>query len=302
MDNKEAVPEGAIPEVKSAIVTNVKKPNYLILVIIGILIFSVGTLGGILLMTAVSNQKPTTVATNSSTSLVSSNETLSSESSSISTSTSSITSSTNTSELNTIPYKVYEDSLITVSVPSDSSPKVNLEYPDEPNFFHSLDLKYKQIDIHVGDGFCMDYNCDGHTLTYDLTQPLGLVWEYENMESTADDPELITNRKGSYTFKKEPDKILSKDGNYMFLYSEELKSIDNKKLDNFQVFLKSDGKFKALTWGGNPSFFTDTIKKVGGEYYYITSSIKSSSEFKLCGEVLLKVLQTFQKKNNIKGN
>ena len=296
MDNEEAVPEGAIPEVKSPIATNVKKPNYIILVIIGILIFSVGILSGILYMTTVSSQNAARIITSSSTSLVSSSETLSSESSSISSSTSSITSSTNTSELSTIPYKVYDDSLITVSVPSDSSPKVNLEYPDEPNFFHSLDLKYKQIDIHLGDGFCMDYNCDGHTLNYDLTQPLGLVWEYENMESTAEDPELITNRKGSYTFKKEPDKLLSKDGNYMFLYSEELKNIDNKKLDNFQVFLKSDGKFKALAWGGKPSFFTDTIKKVGGEYYYITSSIKSSSEFKLCGEVLLKVLQTFQKK------
>lgn len=292
MDNKETAPEETISEIKTPLVTNVKKPNYVILVILGILIFSVGVLGGILYMTTVSSQNSTRIITSSSTSLVSSSETLSS----VSTSTSSITSSTNASELSTIPYKVYDDSLISVSVPSDSSPKVNLEYPDEPNFFHSLDLKYKQLDIHIGDGFCMDYNCDGHTLTYDLTQPLGLVWEYENMESTGGDPELITNRKGSYIFKKEPDKILSKDGNYMFLYSEELKNIDNKKLENFQVFLKSDGKFKALTWGGEPSFFTDSIKKVGGEYYYIKSSIKSSSEFKLCSEVLLKVLQTFQKK------
>lgn len=302
MDNKEIASEVTISEVKTPLITDVKKPNYIILVIIGIFIFSVGILSGILYMKTVSNQNPTTVITSSSTSFVSSNETLSSESSSISTGTSSNTTSTNASEINTIPYKVYEDSLVTLSVPSDSSPKINLEYPEDPNFFHSLDLKYKQIDIHIGDGFCMDYNCDGHTLTYDLTQPLGLVWEYENMESTADDPELITKRNGSYTFKKEPDKLLSKDGNYMFLYSEELKNIDNKKLDNFLVFFKSDGKFKALTWAGKPSFFTDSIKKVGGEYYYITSSIKSSSEFKLCGEVLLKVLQTFQKKNNIKGN
>jgi hypothetical protein len=81
----------------------------------------------------ISNQNPTTVITSSSTSFVSSNETLSSESSSISTGTSSNNTSTNASEINTIPYKVYEDSLVTLSVPSDSSPKINLEYPEDPN-------------------------------------------------------------------------------------------------------------------------------------------------------------------------
>ena len=292
MENQETAPNGNTSEV-IPVITKPNKPKYGLFVVLGILIFSLGILGGVLSMTILSNQKSPVVSNSSLTSQVSSSE-VSLITSVPSSSTSSLSSSTVSSETTTLKYKEYSDKYVSVMIPTDATPVVDME----GEFNNSFALKYRSLDLHMLEGFCMDYNCDGHDIEYDLSDPLKLVWKYEDIASSGNPDnetgELITKRNGVYTLKKAPEKYISQSGNYLFLYSEEFKNVDNKKLNNFLVFLKKDGKYVALTWGGVPSFFNNN--RIGGEYYYVKSSIKSSSDFKVCSEVLLKVLETFKKK------
>jgi len=89
---------------------------------------------------------------------------------------------------------------------------------------------------------------------------------------------------------KVPEKYLSKDSNYLFLYSDEFKKLDNKKISNFLVFKKKDGKYVATTSNGTPFISKDKYS------FEINCTTKSKGDFNFCSEVSLKLLETFKVK------
>lgn len=205
--------------------------------------------------------------------------------SSISTSLSSSTNST----IFLVTYKDFINQFVTAKIPSDSNPIVDSSENSKGLVFESFKMKYKNLDINIGPG-CVDTNCQVHTLEYNLNSPSRISWRFEYRESLQDAGESVISRNGSTTMSKIPEKYISKDGNYLFLYSEEFKKLDNKKISSFLVFTKKDGKYIANTSNGIP-FFEDNK-----HYFEINCTTKNKNDFNLCSEVSLKLLETFKVK------
>ena len=215
------------------------------------------------------------------------------ESNSDSSSSSTITtntSSSSTSSASIVKYKDFINQFVTGKIPVDSSPKVEASNFSNGLRFDSFELAYKNIKLNIGTG-CLDSNCQVHTIKYDLNSPSRISWQFNNHETIQDAGESVTNRSGSSTLSKIPEKYLSTDGNYLFLYSDEFKKLDNKKIGNILVFVKKDGKYVANTSNGIPTFLNKNNYS-----FEINCTVKNKDDFNLCSEVSLKLLETFKVK------
>lgn len=208
----------------------------------------------------------------------SSNSTLTSTQSSSSTSTASL-----------VTYKDFVNQFVSAKIPSDSNPIVDSSQNSRGLVFENFKLKYKNLDLNIGSG-CLDSSCQIHTLEYDLKTPSRISWRFEYRESMQDAGETVISRNGNSTISKTPEKYLSKDGNYLFLYSDEFKKLDNKTISNFLVFIKKDGKYVANTTNGISTISKDKYS------FEINCTTKNKSDFNFCSEVFLKLLETFKVK------
>jgi hypothetical protein len=199
-------------------------------------------------------------------------------------------SSSSTSSASIVTYKDFVNQFVTAKIPTDANPKVEASNYSGKLNFDSLTLIYRNLDIYIGSG-CLDTNCQAHTLKYDLKSPNKISWQFENYDTIYDAGETITKRSGSTTLSKIPEKYLSEDGNYLFLYSDEFKKLDNKKISNFLVFMKKDGKYEANTSNGTPSFVNRN-----NYFFEIKCTAKNKDDFNLCSEASLKLLETFKVK------
>jgi len=197
--------------------------------------------------------------------------------------------SSSTSTVSLVTYKDFVNQFVSAKIPSDSNPIVDSTENSSGLLFESFKMKYKNLDINIGSG-CFDSNCQIHTLEYDLKTPSRISWDFEYRESMQDAGETVISRNGSTTMSKVPEKYLSKDSNYLFLYSDEFKKLDNKKISNFLVFMKKNGKYVATTSSGIPTISKDKYS------FEINCTTKSKSDFNFCSEVSLKLLETFKVK------
>jgi len=272
--------ENKTPEV--LVQTNQKNSKPLLVIILIVLGFSLGILLTVLYFTYVK------VAPMSSSLEI---QPLT-QNTSISTTVSTSSSSSETK----IIYRDYDDKYVVLKIPVASTIEVNsFEGYEGKKSFYDLTLKYRTFELYLGNGFCIDTNCEAHFISYDLTKPLQMPWNFENEVSDGDGMHTVT-RNGTYTFKEAPIKYISEDGNYLYLYSEEFKNIDNKQIGNFLVFIKKDGKYQAVTSAGKPSFFNTLRGR--NDYYMITPNIKSIDDFNSTREVLQNIFTTFNIKKD----
>ena len=199
-------------------------------------------------------------------------------------------SSSSTSSISIVKYKDFVNQFVTAKIPTDSNPTVESSDYSSGLRFDSLKLSYKNLRLNIGTG-CLDSNCQVHTVKYDLNSPSRISWQFNNHETIQDAGESVISRSGSTTMSKVPEKYLSQDGNYLFLYSDEFKKLDNKKISNFLVFMKKDGKYVANTSNGIPS-----IVNKNNYSFEINCTVKNKDDFNLCSEVSLKLLETFKVK------
>ena len=200
-------------------------------------------------------------------------------------------SSSSASSQSIVTYKDFVNQFVTAKIPSDANPKVEASNYSGKLNFDEFKLVYRNLDIYIGSG-CLDINCQKHTLNYDLKSPNRITWQFENYETIYDAGENVTKRSGSSSLSKIPEKYLSADGNYLFLYSDDFKKLDNKKISsNFLVFMKKDGKYEASTSNGIPSFVNKNNYS-----FEINCTVKNKDDFNLCSEVSLKLLETFKVK------
>lgn len=200
----------------------------------------------------------------------------------------SLSSSTNSS-VSLITYKDFINQFVIAKIPADSNPIVDSSENSKGLVFESFQMKYKNLDINIGPG-CLETNCQIHTLEYDLKSPSRISWRFEYRESLQDAGESVISRNGSTTMSKIPEKYISKDGNYLFLYSDEFKKLDNKTISNFLVFKKKDGKYVASTLDGIPFISKDKYS------FEINCTSKNKNDFNICSEISLKLLETFKVK------
>lgn len=213
----------------------------------------------------------------------------------ISTSSSALITSISSSATKII-YRDYDDKYVVLKVPVASTIEVNTDTEsDGKKSFYDLTLKYRTFELYLGNGFCIDTNCEAHFIDYDLNKPLQIPWNFENEVSDAEGMHTVT-RNGTYTLKEVPIKYTSEDGNYLYLYSEEFKNIDNKQIGNFLVFIKKDGKYQAVTSAGRPSFFNTLRGR--NDYYMVTPNIKSVDDFNTTSEILQNIFSTFNIKRD----
>lgn len=198
-------------------------------------------------------------------------------------------SSSSTSTVSLVSYKDFVNQFVSAKIPSDSNPIVDSTQNSRGLVFESFKLKYKNLDVSIGSG-CLDSSCQIHTLEYDLKTPSRISWKFEYRESMQDAGETVISRNGSTTMSKVPEKYLSKDGNYLFLYSDEFKKLDNKRISNFLVFIKKDGKYVANTSSGIPTISKDKYS------FEINCTTENKNDFNICSEVSLKLLETFKVK------
>jgi len=199
-------------------------------------------------------------------------------------------SSSFTSGSSIVTYKDFVNQFVTAKIPTDSNPTVESSDFSNGLRFDNLKLIYRNLKLNIGTG-CLDSNCQVHTIKYDLNTPTRISWQFKNHETIQDAGESVTNRSGSTTMSKVPEKYLSSDGNYLFLYSDEFKKLDNKKISNFLVFMKKDGKYVANTSNGIPTFLNQNNYS-----FEINCTAKNKDDFNLCSEVSLKLLETFKVK------